>query len=110
MTNEEQNWYTFASKLNSFLIDKGYKEEYSNNCRQFYLDNRPYFIIDYENQFIHFSQDLYSRWYIMRFDNDINEGEYAPDFELLAKCADEILTQYKQRIYINKLLRIKDDF
>lgn len=44
MTNEEQNWYTFASKLNSFLIDKGYKMEYSNNCRQYCLDNVPHFL------------------------------------------------------------------
>lgn len=110
MTNEEQNWYTFACKLNSYLIDKGYKMEYSNNCRRFCLGDVPYFMIDYENQLIHFNQDLYSSWYRMSFDNYMTEGEYKPNFELLAKCADEILTQYKQRIYVNKLLKVQDDF
>lgn len=110
LINEEQNWYTFASKLNTFLIDKGYKMEYSNNCRQFCLGNVPHFIIDYEDQLIHFNQDLYSRWYKMRFDNDLNIGEYEPDFELLANYADEILTQYKQQELVNKLLRIQHDF
>ena len=109
MTNEE-NWYTFASKLNSFLIDKGYKMEYSNNCRQFSLGNVPHFIINYDEQFIHFTQDLYSMWYRMRFDDKLRAGDYAPDFDLLARFADEILTQYKQRIYVNKLLRLQDDF
>ena len=110
MTNEDQNWYTFASKLNSFLIEKGYKMEYSNNCRQYCLDNVHHFIINYDEQFIHFNQDLYSKWYKMRFDNDMNEGEYEPDFDLLAKCADEILKQYKHRIYVNKLLQAQNDF
>ena len=67
MTTEEQNWYTFASKLNSFLIDKGYKMEYSNNFRQYYLDNVPHFIINYNYQEINFTIDLYSRWYSMSF-------------------------------------------
>lgn len=110
MTPEEQNWYTFACKLNSFLLDKGYKMEYSNNCRQFCLDNVPHFIINYEDQIIYFTQDLYSSWCRMRFDNDQCDGDFAPDFELLAQYADEILTQYKQRIYVNKLLRIQNDF
>ena len=100
--DESFNWYTFASKLNSFLIDKGYKMEYSNNYRQFLLGDIPYFIINYDDQLIHFNKDLYSRWYMM----DIDEF----DFELLEKCADEILTQYKQEIYVNKLLKVQDDF
>lgn len=110
MTTEEQNWYTFSSKLNTFLIDKGYKMEYSNNCRQFCLGNIPHFIIDYEDQLIHFNQDLYSSWYRMSFNNYITEGEYKPDFNLLAQYADEILTQYKQQVLVNKLLRIQNDF
>ena len=109
MTNEE-NWYTFACKLNLFLIDKGYKMEYSNNCRQYCLGDVPYFLINYEDQFIHFNKDLYSMWYRMRFDNNLSKGDFKPDFELLAQYADEILTQYKQRIYVNKLLRIQNDF
>lgn len=110
MTNEEQNWYTFACKLNSYLIDKGYKMEYSNNCRQFCLGDVPHFIINYDYHEIHFNQDLYSCWYSMSFNEGADKGEYEPDFDLLAKCADEILTQYKQRIYVNKLLRIQNDF
>lgn len=110
MTSEEQNWYRFACKLNSYLIDKGYKMEYSNNCRQYCLDNVPHFIINYDYQEIHFNKDLYSRWYSMSFDKNPDEGQYGPDFDLLALCADEILTQYKQRIYVNKLLRIQNDF
>ena len=110
MTNEEQNWYTFSSKLNSYLIDKGYKMEYSNNCRQYCLDNVSHFIIDYEIQCIHFTQDLYSMWYKMRFDNDLNEEEYAPDFDLLARFADEMLIEYKQQVLVNKLIRIQNDF
>ena len=31
LINEEQNWYTFASKLNSYLIDKGYKMDESTD-------------------------------------------------------------------------------
>lgn len=110
MTNEEQNWYNFASKLNSYLIDKGYKMEYSNNCRQYCLDNVPYFFINYNEQLIHFTKDLYSMWYRMRFDDNLSNGEYAPDFELLARFADEILTQYKHQVLVNKLLRIQNDF
>lgn len=110
MTNEEHNWYTFASKLNLFLIDKGYKMEYSNNCRQYYLDNVPNFIIDYDEQIIYFKQDLYSMWYRMRFDDNLSNGDYAPDFYLLAHFAEEMLVEYKQRIYVNKLLRIQNDF
>ena len=110
LINEEQNWYTFACKLNSYLIDKGYKMEYSNNCRQYCLDDVPHFIINYDEQFIHFTQDLYSMWYRMRFDDDLSNGDYAPDFELLARFADEMLIEYKQRIYVNKLLRIQNDF
>lgn len=110
MKIDKQNWYTFSSKLNLFLIDKGYKMEYSNNCRQFCLDNVPHFMIDYEDQKIHFNKDLYSRWYSMSFDNNADKREIEPDFDLLAQCADEMLKEYKQRIYVNKLLRIKDDF
>lgn len=44
LINEEQNWYIFACKLNSYLIDNGYKMEYSNNCRQYCLDNVPHFM------------------------------------------------------------------
>ena len=109
MTTEEQNWHTFASKLNSYLIDKGYKMEYSNNCRQYCLDNVPHFIINYNYQEIHFTIDLYSRWYSMSF-KDADKGEYEPDFDLLAKYADEMLKQYKHQVLVSKLLRIKDDF
>lgn len=110
LINEEQNWYTFSSKLNSYLIDKGYKMEYSNNCRQYCLDRVIYFIIYYDYQEIHFTKDLYSRWYSMSFNEDADKGEYEPDFDLLAQYADKILTQYKQRIYVNKLIRIQNDF
>ena len=111
LINEEQNWYTFASKLNSYLIDKGYKMEYSNNCRQYCLDNVPHFMINYDEQIIHFTQDLYSMWNRMVFNNDnFRDGDYAPDFDLLARFADEMLIEYKQRIYVNKLLRIQNDF
>ena len=111
LINEEQNWYTFASKLNSYLIDKGYKMEYSNNCRQYCLGNVPHFLINYDEQLIHFTQDLYSMWNRMVFNNDnFRDGDYTPDFKLLAHFADEILVEYKQRIYVNKLLRIQNDF
>ena len=52
----------------------------------------------------------YSMWYKMRFDNDLNEGEYAPDFDLLARFADEMLIEYKQQVLVNKLIRIQNDF
>lgn len=110
LINEEQNWYTFACKLNSLLIDKGYKMEYSNNCRQYNLGNVPHFLINYDEQFIHFTQDLYSMWYRMRFDDKLSDGDYAPDFKLLARFADEMLMQYKQQVLVNKLLRIQNDF
>ena len=110
LINEEQNWYTFACKLNSYLIDKGYKMEYSNNCRQFCLGDIPHFIINYDYQEIHFTKELYSRWYRMSFNEDADQGEYAPDFNLLAQCADENLTQYKHQVLVNKLLKVQDDF
>ncbi len=49
-------------------------------------------------------------WYRMRFDDNLSNGDYAPDFDLLARFADEVLVEYKQRIYVNKLLRIQNDF
>ena len=76
MRIDELNWYTFSSKLHLFLIDKGYKMEYSNNCQQFSLDDIPHFMIDYENQIIHFNKDLYSRWYSMGFDKNADKGQY----------------------------------
>lgn len=109
MTNEEQNWHTFNSKLNSFLIDKGYKMVCFNNghCRQYCLGNVANFCIYDDYQEISFTKDLYSRWYSMGFNED---AEYKPDFKLLAKCADEILTQYKHQVLVNKLLKAQDDF
>ena len=49
-------------------------------------------------------------WYRMRFDDNLSNGDYAPDFYLLAHFAEEMLVEYKQRIYVNKLLRIQNDF
>lgn len=49
------------------------------------------------------------KWYSMSF-KDADKGEYEPDFDLLAKYADEMLKQYKHQVLVSKLLRIKDDF
>ena len=49
-------------------------------------------------------------WYRMRFDDNLSNGDYAPDVDLLERFSDEVLVDYQQRIYLNKLLRIQNDF
>ena len=46
----------------------------------------------------------------MVFNDNFRDGDYTPDFDLLTHFADEMLVELKQRILVNKLLKVQDDF
>ena len=101
------NFYVFACKLNSNLIDKGYKLEVGNNKRYYLLNGRPFFFIDYVNQYISYRSNYFSTtWGNMDWTGFYDK----PNFDLVNDSSNNIIKEYKNQLYTEKIERIKNDF
>ena len=102
------NFYEFASWLNSYLSNKGYKICSDSNNRQFYLDCFSYFWISYKAHIIYFHREYSSfNWAYMDFKDNPNTEVY---MNLFKKLADEFIVEEKRRIMRVKLRKLNDDF
>lgn len=102
------NFYEFASWLNSYLANKGYKFYYDNEDRKFFLDNFSYFWISYKRHIIYFHREYSSlNWAYMDFNDNPNTEVY---MNLFKKLADEFIVEEKRRIMRVKMRKINDDF
>ena len=109
MINDEPDFRKFACELNSYLLDKGYKMLSGTNSRHYYLGDKKFFVIDYDDMQVHFHRGFFSLWELMDFYTEC-PGSYKPDLGYVKECADQILIQHKQETVNKKIKDMRNDF
>jgi hypothetical protein len=108
--NDITDFKKCAKKFDTLLTNLGYRTKYRDGEVSYYIGNyAEKFIISYHTMAIHFHRSLFSWWEMMDFYAE-RPGSYKPDYELLTKCAEKVLQDYKKEILKNKMKQIKKDF
>ncbi len=104
------NFNEFASWLNSYLTEKGYKLNSDNENQQYYLDAFSYFWISYKGRIIYFHREYSSfHWSYLDF-NTCPHPDIEVYMNLFKKLANEFMVKEKQRIMQVKLKKLNEDF
>lgn len=110
MVNDIPDFKKCSKKFDSYLVSLGYKKKVVNFEYQYSLGDFPYsFVIRESSSTIHFRKSLFSLWDMMDFYFE-RPGSYKPDYKLLTKCAINVLKDFKNISYKNKIKQIKKDF